>query len=434
MGMYDLILKKRNGGELSKSEIEYMIREYTGGKIPDYQMSAMMMAVYFRGMNKRETADLTLAMAASGDMLDLSGIPGIKVDKHSTGGVGDKTSLALGPMVAACGIPVAKMSGRGLGHTGGTIDKLESFPGFRTELTEEQFQRQVRETGIAIMGQTADLAPADKKLYALRDVTATVDNLSLIASSIMSKKLAAGADAIVLDVKTGSGAFMKEEKDSRALAEAMVAIGRQAGRKMAAVISDMDQPLGKAVGNILEVHEAIETLRGQGPEDFTELCLTLGSQMLICGGRADTAGEARDMLQEAVQSGRAMKKLADLVEAQGGSRESVWHPETLKKAPLQIEISAPDSGYIRHIACDEVGMCSLMLGGGREKKEDTIDLTVGLELRRKAGDYVKCGECLAVMHAGDQKRAAAAQERFLKAIEIGPEKPARRPLIVDIIR
>ena len=346
-----------------------MIRNYTDGKIPDYQMAAMMMAIYFRGMNERETADLTLAMADSGDRLDLSDIPGIKVDKHSTGGVGDKTSMALGPMTAACGLPVAKMSGRGLGHTGGTIDKLESFPGFRTELSEEQFRRQVRDIGIAIMGQTADLAPADKKLYALRDVTGTVDNMSLIASSIMSKKLAAGADAIVLDVKTGSGAFMKEEADSRALAEAMVDIGRKAGRKMAAVISDMDQPLGRAVGNALEVREAIDTLRGQGPRDFTELCLTLGSQMLLCGERAKTPEEARELLQEAIRSGRALEKLADMVEAQGGSREDVYHPENLAKASLQIRITAPDSGYIRHIACDEIGMCSLMLGGGREKKE-----------------------------------------------------------------
>ena len=433
MRMYDLILKKRNGGELTKPEIEYMIREYTDGEIPDYQMSAMMMAVYFRGMNERETADLTLAMARSGDMLDLSDIPGVKVDKHSTGGVGDKTSIVLGPMTAACGLPVAKMSGRGLGHTGGTVDKLESFPGFRTELTEEQFRRQVREVGIAIAGQTGVLAPADKKLYALRDVTGTVDNMSLIASSIMSKKLASGADAIVLDVKTGSGAFMKTEADSRALAEAMVDIGRKAGRRMAAVISDMDQPLGRAVGNVLEVREAIETLKGKGPEDFTELCLALGSRMLVCGEKAETAEEAEDMLREAVRSGRALEKLADLVEAQGGSRESVYHPETLARAARITEITAPESGYIRHIACDEIGMCSLMLGGGREKKDDAVDLTVGLELRRKAGDHVEKGECLAVMHANDPDREAAARERFLNAVTIGTEKPAKRPLIVDRI-
>ena len=432
MRMYDIIAKKRDGGTLTEAEIDFAIRGYVAGEIPDYQMSALLMAIYLRGMTDAETAVLTDVMARSGDMVDLSSIPGVKVDKHSTGGVGDKTTLVIVPIVAACGLPVAKMSGRGLGHTGGTIDKLESFPGFRTELSEEQFRRQVRDIGIAIMGQTADLAPADKKLYALRDVTGTVDNMSLIASSIMSKKLAAGADAIVLDVKTGSGAFMKEEADSRALAEAMVDIGRKTGRKMAAVISDMDQPLGRAVGNVLEVREAIDTLRGQGPRDFTELCLTLGSQMLLCGERAKTPEEARELLQEAIRSGRALEKLADMVEAQGGSREDVYHPENLAKASLQIRITAPDSGYIRHIACDEIGMCSLMLGGGREKKEDVIDLTVGFELCRKVGEYVEKGGCLAVMHANDPDRTAAARERFLNAVEIGAEKPAERPLIVDI--
>ena len=434
MRMYDLILKKRNGGTLTEDEITYMIDGYTREEIPDYQMAAMMMAIYFVGMNDRETLDLTQAMAASGDRLDLSAIPGIKVDKHSTGGVGDKTSMALGPMVAACGIPVAKMSGRGLGHTGGTIDKLESFPGFTTDLAEEQFIRQVRDIGIAIMGQTADLAPADKKLYALRDVTGTVDNLSLIASSIMSKKLAAGADAIVLDVKTGSGAFMKQEKDAKALAREMVSIGRRAGRAMVAVISDMDQPLGQAVGNALEVKEAISTLRGRGPADFTELCLTLGSQMLVCGGKSSSPEEAREMLLEAVRSGRALEKLADLAEAQGGRREDVYHPEHLPQASIQEEIPAPASGYIRRILCDEVGMSSLILGGGREKKGDPVDLAVGFQIYKKAGDYVEKGEPLAVMHANDETKAAAARERFLNAYEIGCEQPEKRPLIVEIIK
>ena len=433
MRMYDLILKKRNGGGLDREEIAWMIDRYTKGEIPDYQMSAMMMAVYFRGMSENETLELTRAMAASGDQLDLSAIPGIKVDKHSTGGVGDKTSMALGPMVAACGIPVAKMSGRGLGHTGGTIDKLESFSGFTTGLEEKQFVRQMKDIGIAIMGQTADLAPADKKLYALRDVTGTVDNMSLIASSIMSKKLAAGADAIVLDVKTGSGAFMKAEEDARALAGEMVKIGKLAGRKMVAVISDMDQPLGKAVGNALEVKEAIDTLKGQGPEDFTELCLTLGRWMLVCGGKADGPEEGREKLREAIFSGRALEKLADMVEAQGGSREEVYHPERLPEAALQEEILSPDAGYIQKIVCDEIGMCSLMLGGGREKKEDPIDLAVGFRLHKKVGEFVEKGESLASMYAGDPSKAAAARERFLKAYVIGPEKPDRRPLIIDVI-
>ena len=340
MRMYDIIMKKRNGGELSKEEIDFFVEGYTRGEIPDYQASALMMAIYFRKMTKKETLALTMAMAQSGDMLDLSGIRGIKVDKHSTGGVGDKTSLALAPMVAACGVTVAKMSGRGLGHTGGTIDKLESFPGFTTSLTAERFTENVNRIGMAIMGQTADLAPADKKLYALRDVTATVDNMSLIASSIMSKKLAAGADAIVLDVKTGSGAFMKEEKDARALAEEMVSIGNSAGRRTVAVISDMDQPLGRAVGNALEVREAIDTLRGKGPEDFTELCLTLGSRMLAAGGRAPGEEAARQMLAAAIEDGRALRKLAEFVEAQDGDAAAVYDPELLPKAKIIRPIAA----------------------------------------------------------------------------------------------
>ena len=309
MRMYDLIMKKRNGGILTEEEIQFMVSGYTQGQIPDYQMSAMMMAVYFQGMTETETTALTMAMAHSGEMLDLKDIAGVKVDKHSTGGVGDKTSIALAPMAAACGVKIAKMSGRGLGHTGGTIDKLESFEGFTTGITAEHFKRQVNEIGISIMGQTLDIAPADKKLYALRDVTATVDNMSLIASSIMSKKLASGADAIVLDVKTGSGAFMKKEADAFALAREMVRIGNRAGRKTIAVVSDMDQPLGFAVGNALEVQEAIATLKGEGPEDFTQLCMTLGSYMLIAGGRAKEEEEARNLLQEVIANGSALRKL-----------------------------------------------------------------------------------------------------------------------------
>ncbi len=433
MRMYDLILKKRNGGILEKAEIEYMIREYTNGNIPDYQMSAMTMAIYFQGMNEEETLWLTMAMANSGQMLDLSAIKGVKVDKHSTGGVGDKTSLALIPMVSACGIPVAKMSGRGLGHTGGTIDKLESFKGFSTAISGEQFIHQVNDIGISIMGQTADLAPADKKLYALRDVTATVDNMSLIASSIMSKKLAAGADAIVLDVKTGSGAFMKTEEDSFALANAMVKIGNGAGRKTIAVISDMDQPLGFAVGNALEVKEAIDTLMGNGPDDFTELCMNLGAQMLICGGICREENQAIEMLKKVISDGSALRKLASFVEAQGGDSAAVYDTSLLPKAGMQQEILAPQSGYIRKIICDEIGICSLILGGGRETKESEIDLSVGFVLCKKAGDFVKEGDVLAIMHGNDRVKMELAQKRFLAAYEYSDEKVPKLPLIKGII-
>lgn len=434
MRMYDLIMKKRNGGKLSKNEIDYMVNGFTKGEIPDYQMSAMMMAVYFAGMDKEETLHLTMAMAHSGDMLNLSRIEGIKVDKHSTGGVGDKTSLALTPMVAACGIKVAKMSGRGLGHTGGTIDKLESFKGFSTEISEDVFIDNVNRIGIAIMGQTADLAPADKKLYALRDVTATVDNMSLIASSIMSKKLASGADAIVLDVKTGSGAFMKDETDAFTLAEEMTALGNNAGRKTIAVVSDMDQPLGFAVGNALEVIEAIETLKGNGPEDFLELCLTLGSLMVEAGGMAADAEEARNMLKSVIEDGTALDKLADFIEAQGGDRKAVYDTSLLKRAAIIEEIPSPEEGYIKKIVCDEIGICSLMLGGGRETKESEIDLSVGLVLKKKVGDYVKKGEPLAVIHANDRIKMEAAAKRFTDAYTFSAGPVEKQPFIKGIIR
>lgn len=387
--MYDLIMKKRNGAALSAEEINWMIAEYTADKIPDYQMSAMMMAVYFRGMTKEETAALTMAMARSGDMLDLSAVEGVKADKHSTGGVGDKTSIALMPMVAACGLKIAKMSGRGLGHTGGTIDKLESFPGFSTGISTKQFIEQVNGIGISIMGQTLSLAPADKKLYALRDVTATVDNLSLIASSIMSKKLASGADAIVLDVKTGSGAFMKKEEDAFALAEEMVMLGKSAGRKTIAVVTDMDQPLGRAVGNALEVKEAIETLRGNGPEDFVTLCMTLGAQMLLAGGKAETEEQAEEMLRQVIDDGSALRKLAQFVEAQGGDSAAIYDTSLLPRASLVEEICSEEEGYLTRTVCDEIGTCALMLGGGRETKESEIDLSVGIVLKKKVGDYVR---------------------------------------------
>lgn len=433
MRMYDIIMKKRNKESLSKEEIDFLIDGYTKGEIPDYQMSALTMAIYFNKMNADETLNLTMAMANSGDMLDLSAIQGIKVDKHSTGGVGDKTSLALIPMVAAVGVPTAKMSGRGLGHTGGTIDKLESFEGFRTDISTEHFINQVNRIGISIMGQTADLAPADKKLYALRDVTATVDNMSLIASSIMSKKLAAGADAIVLDVKTGSGAFMKAEEDSFALAREMVTIGNGAGRRTIAVISDMDQPLGLAVGNALEVKEAIDTLNGHGPEDFRELCLTLGSYMVVAAGKANTKEEAREMLITVIENGQALDKLADFVEAQGGNREDVYNPERLPKAQYVQEILSEEEGYISGIVCDEIGICSLILGGGRETKESVIDLSVGLVLHKKKGDYVKRGESLATIHANDLAKLENAKKRFLAAYSFVGSEPEKQSLIRGII-
>ena len=433
MRMYDIIMKKRNGGDLSTEEINFFIEGYTKGEIPDYQVSALMMAIYFQGMKEQETLDLTMAMARSGDMLDLSDIQGVKVDKHSTGGVGDKTSLSLTPMVAACGIPVAKMSGRGLGHTGGTIDKLESFAGFSTGITREQFINNVNNIGISIMGQTADLAPADKKLYALRDVTATVDNMSLIASSIMSKKLAAGADAIVLDVKTGSGAFMQKEEDSLALAREMVKIGNNAGRNTIAVVSDMDQPLGFAVGNALEVKEAIDTLRGDGPADFVELCMTLGSQMLIAGGKAKDDTEAYSMLEQVIADGSALKKLAEFVEAQGGDASAVYDTSKLPKASMVEAVKATESGYISKIACAEVGICSLILGGGRETKESEIDLSVGIVLTKKVGDKVEKGDTIAYIHANDRQKLETAKERFLKAYTFSAEKPIESKMIKHII-
>lgn len=415
MRMYDIIKEKRDGKGLSKEEIDYFVKEYTAGNIPDYQVSALLMAIYFRKMSYEETLNLTLAMADSGDRLDLSAISGVKADKHSTGGVGDKTSLVLAPMVAALGVKMAKMSGRGLGHTGGTIDKLESFPGFQTALSEQQFISNVNNIGMAITGQTGNLAPADKKLYALRDVTATVDNISLIASSIMSKKIAAGADAIVLDVKTGSGAFMKTEDDARELAKEMVRIGTGAKRKTAAVISQMDEPLGFAVGNALEVIEAVQTLRGKGPKDLLELCIALGSHMLVLANAADNLDEAAKKLKNTITDGTAYEKFIEFVTAQGGKREDVENVEQLISAAIIKEIPSPCSGYIAHIQSDEVGISAMLLGGGRETKESVIDLSVGIVLKKKVGDYVITGEPLAVMYANDPVKFAAAQKRLLSA-------------------
>ena len=404
MRMYDLILKKRQGKPLTKDEIQWMIREYTDGRIPDYQMSALLMAICFQGLDKEETYELTMAMARSGEMLDLSQIQGIKVDKHSTGGVGDKTSLALTPIVASLGIPVAKMSGRGLGHTGGTIDKLESIPGFSTQLEDDAFEEQVNSIGISIMGQTKDLAPADKLLYALRDVTATVDQISLIASSIMSKKLAAGADAILLDVKTGSGAFMKGESDAIQLAKEMVEIGKSAGRKMTAVITNMDEPLGMAVGNILEVKEAIDTLKGNGPDDFVELIETLASHMLILGGAAKDFDEGLMRVRESIQSGKALDKFKQFVAAQGGDTKYIDHPELFEQADIIEEIRSEQDGFVGSIDAQEMGICSLILGGGRETKESVIDPTVGLVFSKKVADPVKKGDVLATIYGNDEEK------------------------------
>ena len=433
MRMYDLILKKKQGGELSTDEIRYMIEGFTEGSIPDYQMSAMTMAICFRGMTPRETVDLTLAMRDSGDVLDLSGIKGVKGDKHSTGGVGDKTSLALTPIIAALGVPVAKMSGRGLGHTGGTIDKLECFDGFTTALSEEQFAGNVNTIGIAIAGQTANLAPADKKLYALRDVTATVDQMSLIASSIMSKKLASGSDAIVLDVKTGNGAFMKKLEDSRALAKEMVSIGTMAGKKTVAVITDMDQPLGRAVGNSLEVWEAIDTLRGEGPADFKEVVFALGSQMLMLAGRAADEKEARALMEGVIEDGSALDKFAQFVRAQGGDAAPVYDTSLLPVAGKTLEVTAKESGYVHRILAEDIGIACMTLGGGRETKESAIDLSVGIILEKKNGDAVSDGEVLATIYGNDDAKMQAAYEKIAHAYEIAKEPAAFVPVVREYI-
>ena len=433
MRMYDLILKKKQGGELSTDEIRYMIEGFTEGSIPDYQMSAMTMAICFRGMTPRETVDLTLAMRDSGDVLDLSGIKGVKVDKHSTGGVGDKTSLALTPIIAALGVPVAKMSGRGLGHTGGTIDKLECFDGFTTALSEEQFAGNVNNIGIAIAGQTANLAPADKKLYALRDVTATVDQMSLIASSIMSKKLASGSDAIVLDVKTGNGAFMKKLEDSRALAKEMVSIGTMAGKKTVAVITDMDQPLGRAVGNSLEVREAIDTLRGEGPADFKEVVFALGSQMLMLAGRAADEKEARTLMEGVIEDGSALDKFAQFVRAQGGDAAPVYDTSLLPVAGKTLAVTAKESGYVHRILAEDIGIACMTLGGGRETKESAIDLSVGIILEKKNGDAVSDGEVLATIYGNDDAKMQAAYEKIAHAYEIAKEPAAFVPVVREYI-
>lgn len=433
MRMYDIIQHKRDNKELSGEEIQFFVKEYTAGNIPDYQAAALAMAIFFNGMTPEETAALTLAMAHSGDVMDLTPIKGVKVDKHSTGGVGDKTSLVLGPMVAALGVPVAKMSGRGLGHTGGTIDKLESFPGFQTGIPEQEFFDNVNRIGIAIAGQTGNLAPADKKLYALRDVTATVESIPLIASSIMSKKIAAGADVIVLDVKVGSGAFMKDEESAVNLADTMVRIGDNVGKKTMAVVSDMDEPLGYAVGNALEVKEAIDTLAGNGPQDLYELCLELGSHMVAGAGKAQNCAEAKEMLAGTIKDGSALRKLAELVEAQGGNPEAVYDTELLPKASIEYEYRADTEGYVSRIVCDIVGTSAMVLGGGRENKDSVIDLSVGIVLEAKKGAYVHKGDVLARFYANDENKLSDAVKRFADAYVIEDTKPAGSRLIKKVI-
>ncbi|GKS10917.1 pyrimidine-nucleoside phosphorylase [Paenibacillus chitinolyticus] len=399
MRMVDLIAKKRDGKELTTEEINFIIEGYTKGDIPDYQVSSLAMAIYFKDMTARERADLTMAIVNSGETIDLSAIEGVKVDKHSTGGVGDTTTLVLAPLVAALDIPVAKMSGRGLGHTGGTIDKLEAIEGFHVEISKDEFVSLVNEHKIAVIGQTGNLTPADKKLYALRDVTATVDSIALIASSIMSKKIAAGSDAIVLDVKTGAGAFMKTPEDAKELAHAMVSIGNNVGRKTMAVISDMSQPLGAAIGNALEVREAIDTLRGQGPKDLEDLCLALGRQMVFLANKASSLEEAEEKLKEVIRNGKALEKFKEFIANQGGDASVVDDPEKLPKAKFLIEVPAREDGVVAEIVADEIGTAAMLLGAGRATKESEIDLAVGLMLNKKIGESVKAGESLVTIHA-----------------------------------
>ena len=430
MRMYDLIKKKRDGEALSEEEIKFFIDGYVKGEIPDYQASAFLMAVYFKGMNMEETRALTFAVRDSGATLDFSNISGLRVDKHSTGGVGDKTSLVVTPIVASLGVKVAKMSGRGLGHTGGTIDKLESIPGFKTDLTEEEFISIVNEVGIAIVGQSKELAPADKKLYALRDVTATVDCLPLIVSSIMGKKLAADDDCIVLDVKTGSGAFAKTVEESVTLAKAMVDIGKSAGKKMLALITDMDRPLGANVGNSLEVIEAIETLKGKGPEDFTEVCIILATNMLYLAEKGSME-ECEKMVKKSIEDGSALETLAKMVEAQGGDKSVIYNPDLFKKAPYKKDIKAEKSGYIYSVDTEGYGIASLMLGAGRNTKEEEIDHSAGLTLLKKTGDKVEKGEVIAVAYTSEEWRFENAIRRFNESTIIKDKQPEARPLVFE---
>lgn len=428
MRMYDIIARKRDGQELTEAEIAYLIKGYVDGSIPDYQMAAFLMAVYLKGMTEKETHFMTNEVAHSGDMVDLSPIEGIKVDKHSTGGVGDKTTLIVAPIVAACGVKVAKMSGRGLGHTGGTVDKLESIPGYQTTLSREEFFRVVNETGLSVIGQSGNLAPADKKMYALRDVTATVDNIPLIAVSIMSKKLAAGSDCILLDVKTGSGAFMKTIEDSIALASEMVKIGENAGRRTMALITDMDTPLGAAIGNSLEVTEAVATLKGKGPEDLTSVCLQLAANMMVLADLG-TEEECLAKAKQVIADGSALERLAAMVVAQGGDSRVIHDPECFEKAPYTYEVIAKEDGVIQAMDTEKCGIASVLLGAGRETKDSPVDLSAGILLQKKTGDTVVKGDVLATMYASKQELFVSAEKKYLSAITIGPEHVQRKPLV-----
>ena len=431
MTIYDIITKKKQSEPLTDEEIRYFIEGFTKGEIPDYQASALLMAICIQGMDDRETATLTDAILRSGDVADLSSIPGVKVDKHSTGGVGDKTSLIIGPIVAACGVPVAKMSGRGLGHTGGTVDKLEAIPGLQTSFDPERFCEIVRNTGIAIIGQSGDIAPADKKLYALRDVTATIDSIPLIASSIMSKKLAAGSDAILLDVKTGSGAFMKTLDDSIALAKAMVSIGTRSGRRMMALVTDMDVPLGNAIGNALEVEEVVNTLKGNGPDDLSALCIELSSYMLLLAGVADSLPACKALANGAIESGNAFDKLCAMVFAQGGDVSVLT--DGFDKATVISPLKSVSSGYITHMDAEACGMASLALGAGRVRKEDNIDYSAGIILCKKTGDTITAGEELAILHTSDASKLQAAQAILNNAITISQTPPSETKTIQAVV-
>lgn len=428
MRMYDLIMKKRNGGALSEEEINFLISGYVAGDIPDYQMSAFLMAVYYKGMTEEETLAMTMAVAHSGDMVDLSGIDGVKVDKHSTGGVGDKTTLIIAPIVAACGVKVAKMSGRGLGHTGGTVDKLESIPGFQTALAQDKFFEVVNQTGLSVIGQSGNMTPADKKMYALRDVTATVDSIPLIAVSIMGKKLAAGNDCILLDVKTGSGAFMKTVDDSIALAKEMVAIGENAGKKTVALITNMDIPLGRNIGNSLEVIEAVDTLNGNGPDDLTEVCMNLAGNMLYLAGKG-TIEECIEMAKQAVADGSALERLIAMVEAQGGDSSVIKDTNNFAKAPCSHVVTAKKTGYITAMDTEKCGIASSLLGAGRETKDSEIDFAAGIIISKKVGDYVEAGSEIATLYASDEKLFAAADAKYEEAITIEEQQAKAEPLI-----